>query len=180
MLGKPKCHRLYHWSQDPSMPQHLPSSCFSTTMLWQPGSFQTEPPHTHEPRNSSYPCRKHLQRVVLPRHVRMASPYSISWRIRILRNGKRSFSERFESLAKQHLSFVFSPNSKKMPSCLRCKKAIPIFSESVFQWQKRKYHSICDSELFLKKEFVIREIVRCLILLGRKTALKIQFNIIFY
>lgn len=31
-----------------------------------------------------------------------------------------------------------------------------------------------------KEEFVIREVVRCLISLGRKTALEILFNIIFY
>lgn len=117
-LGKPKCHRLYHWFQDPSMPQHLLSFSFSMIMLCQPGSFQTETQHTHKTWNSSYPCRKHLQKVMLPRHARMTSLYSISWWIMISRNGKRSFSSRFESSEKTPLSFVISTNFNKMPFCL--------------------------------------------------------------
>lgn len=72
--------------------------------------------------------------------------------------GKEAFRKDLRAW-RNNLSALLSPlTQKKCHSAYICKKAIAIFMN-----------------LNTKKEFVIKEIVRCLIPLGRKTALKILF-----
>lgn len=144
-LGKPKCHRLYHRAQDPCMPQHLLSSIFSTIMLWQTGSLQTEPQHTHKPRtvhtHADSTCK---------RWWRQGTP---GWHLSTLflevlgskEMGKEA-SLQYLRAWRNHLSALSSPLiPTKCHSAYICKKAITIFSETIFQ-KKRKYHSIYGSE----------------------------------
>lgn len=102
---KPKCHRLYHWAQDSSVPQHLPSSSFSTAMLWQPDSLQTKPQHTQALREFIP-----MQKASAKSGVAKACQDSTSL-LYFLKNYDLKKQEK--TLAKQPLSFFVPSNSKK-------------------------------------------------------------------
>lgn len=146
MLGKSKCHRSYHWSQDPSTPQQLPSSSFSTTMLWQPGSFQTEPQHTCKSPETAHTRAESICKEWWCQGMpRLHLPTLFLKELGSQERGKETFLKDLRD-GQNNLSALFSPLIPK-----KCQPAYIVkrqfgFLVKLYFSKKRKHNSIYDSE----------------------------------
>ena len=142
-FGKPKGHRLNHWSQYDCMPQHLLSSSFSMIMLWQLGSLQTKTQYTQALKQSL--C---MQKASTKSDVAKACHDDISLFLEEFWSQEMGKEASLPDLRawRNHLLALSCPLiPTKCHSAYICKKTIAIFNETIFQ-KKRKYHSIYDSQ----------------------------------